>query len=240
MMFVTYILARYVRPSSSGLRVRWDDDEGGWVSCEGASDSEVGDELATGHMARRRSSQGGIPRLRRGSLRPGKSRARNSLRGSVALSGPELFSDSPGSLVTEASQPDVVIAVPADTAPPLTRSLTRRFSQSVNESLSGDLLGRYAHFFDAYLSVRGAWLTLPLLLLQQFVMAAFLGLAVPSGGCGYEQVCSVAIYLAAQYARLVLLACPLTSAGWCCRHPRNQLAPPRPDATQCRCGGVLV
>ena len=204
----TYILARYVRPSSSGLRVRWDDDEGGWVSCEGASDSEVCDELAA--MARR-SSQGGTPRLRRGSLRPGSSRARNSLRGSVALSGPELFSVSPGSLVTEASQPDVVIAVPADIAPPLTRSLTRRFSQSVNESLSGDLLGRYAHFFDAYVSVRGAWLTLPLLLLQQFVMAAFLGLAVPSGGCGYEQVCSVAIYLA------VRPTCSLGTSPYTCR-----------------------
>ena len=37
--------------------------------------------------------------------------------------------------------------------------------------------------------MRGAWLTLPLpfKLLKQYVMAAFLGLAVPSGGCGYEQ-----------------------------------------------------
>jgi hypothetical protein len=50
------------------------------------------------------------------------------------------------------------------------------------------LLSRYAHFFDAYVNVRYAWLTLPWLLVQQYVMAAFLGLAVPSGGCDYEQV----------------------------------------------------
>jgi hypothetical protein len=45
--------------------------------------------------------------------------------------------------------------------------------------------------------MRGAWLTLPLLLLkqcaQQYVMAAFLGLAVPSGGCGYEQASPVCL-----------------------------------------------
>ena len=41
--------------------------------------------------------------------------------------------------------------------------------------------------------MRGAWLTLPLLLLQQYVMAAFLGLAAPSGGCGYEQVSPFAL-----------------------------------------------
>jgi hypothetical protein len=42
--------------------------------------------------------------------------------------------------------------------------------------------------FDAYVNVRGAWSTLLFMLVQQYVMAAFLGLAVPSGGCGYEQV----------------------------------------------------
>jgi hypothetical protein len=41
--------------------------------------------------------------------------------------------------------------------------------------------------------MRGAWLTLPLLLLKQYVMAAFLGLAVPSGGCGYEQASPVCL-----------------------------------------------
>jgi hypothetical protein len=65
--------------------------------------------------------------------------------------------------------------------------------RNVKDSLSGDLLSRYAHFFEKYVSVRGAWLTLTLLLLQQYVMAAFLGLAAPSGGCGYEQVSPFAL-----------------------------------------------
>jgi hypothetical protein len=77
---------------------------------------------------------------------------------------------------------------PADTPPTLARSLSRRVSESVRSSLSSELLSRYAHFFDAYVNVRYAWLTLPWLLVQQYVMAAFLGLAVPSGGCDYEQV----------------------------------------------------
>ena len=51
----------------------------------------------------------------------------------------------------------------------------------------------YAHFFERYISDRGAWLSLPLLLLQQYVMAAVLGLAVPSGGCGHEQVSPFAL-----------------------------------------------
>ena len=110
--------------------------------------------------------------------------------------------------------------------------------ESVKDSLSGDLLSRYAHFFEQYVSVRGAWLTLPLLLLQQYVMAAFLGLAVPSGGCGYEQVGPFCL------AHHIRRTCPfgvlLISSGWGCREPLHPVAPSRPDATSRRCGGVRV
>ena len=67
-------------------------------------------------------------------------------------------------------------------------SMSMRLSQNVKESLVADFLDRYAHLFDAYLNVRGAWLSVPLMLVQQYVMAAFLGLAVASGGCRFEQV----------------------------------------------------
>jgi hypothetical protein len=60
--------------------------------------------------------------------------------------------------------------------------------QNLKESASAEFLDRFAHMFDAYGNVRGAWSTLLLMLVQQYVMAAFLGLAVPSGGCSYEQV----------------------------------------------------
>jgi hypothetical protein len=60
--------------------------------------------------------------------------------------------------------------------------------QNLKESASAEFLDRFAHMFDAYVNVRGAWSTLLFMLVQQYVMAAFLGLAVPSGGCGYEQV----------------------------------------------------
>jgi hypothetical protein len=115
----------------------------------------------------------------------------------IALTVAELYSAPRGSLAseaTEASQPDVAIDIPAESSavtrpiPIMARSLSRRMYRSVKDSLSGDLLSRYGHFFQPYVSVRGAWLTLPLLLLQQYVKAAFLGLAAPSGGCGYEQV----------------------------------------------------
>ena len=66
--------------------------------------------------------------------------------------------------------------------------MSMRMSHSLKESLAADFLDRYAHLFDAYIHVRGAWLALPLMLVQQYVMAAFLGLAVASGGCHYEQV----------------------------------------------------
>ena len=214
-MFVTYILVRYVRPSSSGRLVRWDEEEGEWVSFERTSDTEgsqggsplthhssvgsaapslaelsrsdssasdVANERVGGHVERRRSSHSSSRR------RSSAIQARKSLIGSVALSLAELSSAPRGSLVSDASQPDVVIAMPADTPPTLARSLSRRVSESVRSSLSSELLSRYAHFFDAYVNVRYAWLTLPLLLVQQFVMAAFLGLGVPSGGCDYEQV----------------------------------------------------
>jgi hypothetical protein len=143
-VFVTYILVRFVRPSSSRRLVRWDTEQGGWIICKGASESE-------------------------------------------------------GSTPAEASQPDVAIAIPTEATAVtrhvsiLARSLSRRVYRSVKDSLSGDLLSRYAHFFEQYINVRGAWLTCSLLLLQQYVMAAFLGLAAPSGGCGYEQVSPFAL-----------------------------------------------
>jgi hypothetical protein len=215
-MFVTYILLRYVRPSSSGRLVRWDEEKGTWASfgrtseTEGShggnplgpnssvasaapslaelsipdsSASDVANERVGGHVERRRSSRSNSRRRRSSAIQ-----ARKSLIGSVALSLAELSSAPRGSLLSDASQPDVVIAMPADTPPTLARSLSRRLSESVRSSLSSELLSRYAHFFDAYVNVRYAWLTLPLLLVQQFVMAAFLGLGVPSGGCDYEQV----------------------------------------------------
>jgi hypothetical protein len=194
-MFVTYILVRFVRPSSLGRLVRWDTEQGKWSMCKGASESEgsTGDNTnarATGDMERRRPSGSNSRRL-------SAVQARKSLVGAIALTVAEIYSAPRGSLASEAaeaSRPDVAIAIPAESSavtrpiPILARSLSRRLYRSIKDSLSGDLLGRYAHFFDAYVSVRGAWLTLPLLLLQQYVMAAFLGLAAPSGGCDYEQV----------------------------------------------------
>ena len=199
-MFVTYILVRYVRPSSSGRLVRWDNENGEWIICKGASESEgsTGDNTnarATGHTERRQRLGS---KSRRRSTRSAV-QARKSLPGAIALTVAELYSAPQGSPAIEAakaSQPDVAISIPAESSavtrprsiPILARSLSRRMYRSVKDSLSGDLLSRYAHFFEPYISVRGAWLTLPLRLLQQYVMAAFLGLAVPSGGCGYEQV----------------------------------------------------
>ena len=217
-IFITYILVRYVRPSSSGRLVSWDNENGEWIICKGASESEgsTGDSTnarATGHTERRGSKS------RRRSTRSAV-QARKSLPGAIALTVAELYSAPRGSPAIEAakaSQPDVAISIPAESSavtrpiPILARSLSRRIYRSVKDSLSGDLLSRYSHFFEPYISVRGAWLTLPLLLLQQFVMAAFLGLAVPSGGCGYEQVCSVAIYLA------VRPTCSLGTSPYTCR-----------------------
>jgi hypothetical protein len=113
--------------------------------------------------------------------------------------------------------------------------LSRRVSASVRSSLSSDLLSRYAHFFDAYVNVRYAWLTLPWLLVQQFVMAAFLGLAVPAGGCDYEQVLPLTNPM-----DTCPLARPLISAGRCHRQPVRPLAPSDPDAAASRCRGVRV
>jgi hypothetical protein len=194
-MFVTYVLVRFVRPSSSGRLVRWDAEKGEWSICKGASDSEgsTGDNAnarKAGHVERRRRS--GSDSRRRSTVQ-----ARKSLVGGIALTVAELYSAPRGTVASEAaeaSRPDVAIAIPAESsavARPismLARSWSRRIFISVKDALSGDLLSRYAHFFEQYVGVRGAWLSLPLLLLQQYVMTAFLGLAVPSGGCGYEQV----------------------------------------------------
>ena len=79
--------------------------------------------------------------------------------------------------------------VTADVGTPVTAvGLSIRMVQNLKESASAEILDRFAHMFDAYVNVRGAWSTLLFMLVQQYVMAAFLGLAVPSGGCGYEQV----------------------------------------------------
>jgi hypothetical protein len=199
-IFVTYILVLFVRPSSSRRLVRWDTENGEWIICKGASETEgsTGDNTnarATGHMERRHRSGSNSRRL-------SAVQARKSLVGGIALTVAELYSARRGSLVgeaAEASLPDVAIAIPTESSavtrpiPILARSLSRRMYRSVKDSLSGDLLGRYAHFFERYVSDRGAWLSLSLLLLQQYVMAAFLGLAVPSGGCGYEQVSPFAL-----------------------------------------------
>jgi hypothetical protein len=193
-MFVTYILVRFVRPSSSGRLVSWDNENGEWSICKGASESEGSsadtNARLTGHVERRHRS--GSNTRRNSAVQ-----ARKSLVGGIALTVTELYSAPRGSLASEAaeaSRPDLAIAISAESSavtqpmPILARSLSRRMYKSVKDSLSGDLLSRYAHFFEKYVSDRGAWFTLPLLLLQQYVMAAFLGLAVPSGGCGYEQV----------------------------------------------------
>jgi hypothetical protein len=160
-LLVTYVLARYVRPSSSERLVRWDEDEGKWVSQSKAPVFE--------HLARERSSN----RLDR--------RASRHSRNSIVF---ELARVATRALPMHASRPDV--GIPAPASPPM--SMSMRLSQNVKESLVADFLDRYAHLFDAYLNVRGAWLSVPLMLVQQYVMAAFLGLAVASGGCRFEQV----------------------------------------------------
>ena len=137
LLFVTCMLVLYVRPSSSKRLVRWDKDQGDWVSRKTA----------------RYSRDSVFKQLER-----------------IATS----------ELPTHASRPDA-------RAPTLVR-LPTRLKQTLLDSLAADFLDRYAHFFVAYLNVRGAWLALPLVLVQQYVMAAFLGLGVASGGCLYEQV----------------------------------------------------
>jgi hypothetical protein len=124
MLFVIYILMRYVRPSSSERLVKWDDDKAEWAS---VTSSE---------------------------------------------------------LPVHASWNDVGIL--KRTSPMM--SISMRLSKHVKESTDADFLSRYAPLFDGYLCLRGAWLAVPLILVQQYVMAAFLGLAVPYGDCYYEQV----------------------------------------------------
>jgi hypothetical protein len=196
MIFVTYILVRFVRPSSARRLVRWDAEKGEWIVCKGASEPEGSTDdntnaRATGRKERRRRSGSN-------SRRRSADQARKSLVGGIALSIAELY-PARRSEAAKASQPDVAIAIPTEATAvtrhisTLARSLSRRVYRSVKDSLSGDLLSRYAHFFVQYVNVRGAWLTCALLLLQQYVMAAFLGLAAPSGGCGYEQVSPFAL-----------------------------------------------
>jgi hypothetical protein len=158
MLFVTYMLVRHVRPSSSKRLVKWDEDAGEWVSLSKVQP-----------FARERSSS----RLERKTSR----RSRNAFfihLGRAAI----------GELPIHASRPDIGILEPS--GHPMSMSV--RLSQSLKEPFAADFLDRYAHFFDPYVNVRGAWLAVPLMLLQQYVMAAFLGLAVASGGCHYEQV----------------------------------------------------
>ena len=66
-------------------------------------------------------------------------------------------------LPVNASRPDAGVPEPA--SHPV--SMSMRLSHSLKESLAADFLDRYAHFFDAYIHVRGAWLALPLMLVQQ-------------------------------------------------------------------------
>jgi hypothetical protein len=165
LLFVTYMLVRYVRPSSSDRLARWDEDEGEWASQSDATMLEP--------LARERS----FSRLERRASRQG----RNSIVIQLATIGAS-------ELPMRASRLDVGIpdAVSEPARPPM--SMSMRLSQNLKETLAADFLDRYAHLFDAYLSVRGAWLTVPLILLQQYAMTAFLGLAVATGGCQYEQV----------------------------------------------------
>jgi hypothetical protein len=158
MLFVTYTLLRYVRPSSSERRVKWDEDAGEWVSLSKAQ--PLAAERSSSHLRRK------LSRHRRSSI--------------VA----QLARVATDELAVNASRPDARVPEPA--SHPV--SMSMRLSHSLKESLAADFLDRYAHFFDAYIHVRGAWLALPLMLVQQYVMAAFLGLAVASGGCHYEQV----------------------------------------------------
>jgi hypothetical protein len=158
MLFVAYMLVRHVRPSSSERLVRWDKDAGGWLSLSKVQP-----------LARERSST----RLQR-------SISRHS-RHAIVI---QLGRVATGQLPTHASRPDV--GIPEPVSQPM--SVSMRLSRNLKESLAADFLDRYAHLFDAYVNVRGAWLALLLMLVHQYVKAAFLGLAIAFGGCHYEQV----------------------------------------------------
>jgi hypothetical protein len=196
MLFVTYMLVRYVRPSSSERLVNWDEDAGEWVSLSKVQP-----------LARECSSS----RLQRKTSRHS--------RNSIFI---QLGRAATGELPIHASRPDVGIPEPADHP----MSMSVRLSQSLKESFAADFLDRYAHFFDAYVNVRGAWLAAPLMLLQQYVMAAFLGLAVASGGCHVEQVRISLLPCNRTRAEHHALARSLTYAAWSGRQPVDSLAHP--------------
>jgi hypothetical protein len=164
LLFVAYVLVRYVRPSSAERRVHWDGCE--WLNGAQPQLQVPGKDARQNQFHRKRNMR----RERSMSIQK-----RNSVVLSLVRS------------VTEehlgASQPDH--AMPTPTTP---MNLSMRLSKNMKESISADFLDRFAHLFDAFHQVRGGWLTVLLMLVQQYVMAAFLGLSVPSGGCEFEQV----------------------------------------------------
>jgi hypothetical protein len=170
---VIYLLVRYARPSSSRRLVAWDDVEGEWVSLSTLTPNgaQLVEDVVQVEGAPRKTARG---------------RSRSAIRRERLMR--RYHRDSIAAQLLEAHLEMLPQQVGAFTTAAQARSISRRLSTHLMESLAGDFLHRYAHLFDPYTSARGAWLTVPWMLGLQYALAAFLGLAVPFGGCDYEQV----------------------------------------------------
>jgi hypothetical protein len=195
LLFVAYLLLRYVRPSSSERQVNWDDLQGEWIS--GSQVRSFGDHSPAPQFGRKRKMRTHVERKvsiqKRNSIALAlvRSITEAEIGESQRHDGMGDDADAGAEAGADVRWPHVPVPslVTADVGTPATAvGLSIRMVQNLKESASAEFLDRFAHMFDAYVNVRGAWSTLLFMLVQQYVMAAFLGLAVPSGGCGYEQV----------------------------------------------------